>query len=142
MPKPLILIAEDFSDGREMIAEYLRFEGFDVLEAVDGEQALELARKHHPGVILMDLSMPTLDGWEATRLLKRDPATRDIVVIALTAHALKHEEDSARAAGCDGFLTKPTDLYTLADTLHRVLEKGPGALNSARSKRAKRRAAV
>jgi two-component system cell cycle response regulator DivK len=111
-----------------MVAEYLAFRGFAVQQAPNGSEALALARKELPRIILMDLSMPGVDGWEATRQLKADPKTRDAIVIALTAHALTPDEQTARNAGCDGFLAKPFDLSSLADNLERVMVEGLDAL--------------
>jgi CheY-like chemotaxis protein len=123
-----ILVVDDFADGREMVAEYLEFRGFAVRQAHTGGEALQLARVDLPKIILMDLSMPGVDGWEATRQLKADPQTKDVIVIALTAHALAHDEQKARDAGCDAFIPKPFDLSALADGLERVLAGGRRAL--------------
>ena len=98
---PLVLIVDDFEDNREMYAQYLRFHGYDVAEADNGQEALRQASGLRPDVIVMDLSLPGMDGWEATRRLKQDAATRDIPVIALTGHALTGSEHTAREAGCD-----------------------------------------
>jgi len=111
-----------------MVAEYLAFRGFAVKQAPNGSTALELARKELPRIILMDLSMPGVDGWEATRQLKADPNTREAIVIALTAHALTPDEQNARNAGCDGFVAKPFDLSSLADSLEKVMLQGRPAL--------------
>ena len=119
---PLVLVVDDFKDGREMYAEYLSHVGFRVAEAGDGEEAVEKARELRPDVVLMDLSLPGMDGWEATRLLKADPLTRGIRVVALTAHALSSYADSARAAGCDGVVTKPCLPPDLAAEVRRQLE--------------------
>src|SRR5438045_6834404 len=99
--KPSILVVDDAEDGREMLVEYLAFRGFHVVEAQNGTEAIEVARRVRPHVILMDLSMPVVDGWEATRQLKADPLTKDIIIIAVTAHAFPREQEAARAAGCD-----------------------------------------
>jgi two-component system cell cycle response regulator DivK len=107
-----------------MVAEYLRFRGFAVRQAASGSAALKIARHQLPKVILMDLSMPEVDGWEATRQLKADPKTREAIVIAVTAHALSPDEQKARDAGCDGFIAKPFDLSVLADGLERVMVLG------------------
>jgi two-component system cell cycle response regulator DivK len=104
---PLILLVEDFDDAREMYKEYLTFAGFRVETASDGHEAVHKARTLAPDLILMDLSLPGLDGWEATRLLKNDPATAHLVIVALSAHALAAEGNRAREAGCDGFIAKP-----------------------------------
>jgi CheY-like chemotaxis protein len=106
-PKPLILIIEDFDDARDMYREYLEFSGFRVETARDGREGIEKARATRPDLVLMDLSLPGIDGWEATRTLKQDPATKDLLIIALSAHALAAEGQRARDAGCDGFIAKP-----------------------------------
>ena len=106
-PDPLILVVEDFDDAREMYRDYLEFAGFRVETARDGREGIEKARAFQPDLILMDLSLPGIDGWEATRLLKAAPETRQIIIIALSAHALATEGERARAAGCDGFIAKP-----------------------------------
>lgn len=107
LARPLILLVEDFDDAREMYRDFLEFSGFAVDTARDGREALEKARALSPDLILMDLSLPGIDGWEATRILKRDPATAHLRIVALSAHALAPEGDRARAAGCDGFIAKP-----------------------------------
>jgi len=104
---PLVLIVDDFQDNREMYAMYLEHSGYRVAEAANGFEALERAFELLPDVVVMDLSLPGLDGWEATRRLKSDGRTRHIPVLALTSHALEGFSDGARAAGCDGFVTKP-----------------------------------
>jgi len=104
---PLILVVDDFEDNRAMYAEYLSYCGYAVEQACDGEEAVRLARELLPDVVVMDLSLPVLDGWEATRRLKADARTRCIPVIALTGHALAGHSRGAREAGCDAFLAKP-----------------------------------
>lgn len=104
---PVILVADDFDDNREMYSEYLEQVGFRVLEASDGRTAVEVARAELPAVILMDLSLPVVDGWEATRILKSDPNTRDIFIIAVTGYAEPASRLRATEAGCDAFITKP-----------------------------------
>jgi CheY-like chemotaxis protein len=104
---PLVLLVDDFQDNREMYAMYLDHCGLRVAEASNGHEALEQAFSLLPDLIVMDLSLPGLDGWEATRRLKADARTRHIPVLALTSHALEGFSDGARAAGCDGFVTKP-----------------------------------
>jgi CheY-like chemotaxis protein len=118
---PLILVVDDFEDAREMYAEYFAFCGFRTVEAATGQQALEVARTSRPDVILMDLSLPGMDGWEATRRLKADPGTRSIPVLAVTGHALNGFSDGARQAGCDGFITKPCLPERLVSEVCRVL---------------------
>lgn len=118
---PSVLVVDDFPDGREMVAEYLTFRGFSVLQAATGAEAITLARKHRPRLILMDLGMPGLDGWEATRQLKADSRTRSCVIVALTAHALTSQRASALSAGCDEVIAKPFDLSELAETVDRIV---------------------
>ena len=120
-PQPLVLVVDDFRDGREMYAEYLSQAGFRVAEARNGNEAVAQARSLKPDLILMDLSLPGMDGWEATRILKADPRTRHIRVIALTAHALASYAESALAAGCDGVVTKPCLPPDLAAEVRRQL---------------------
>jgi CheY-like chemotaxis protein len=113
-----------------MLTEYLAFRGFQVAEARHGAEAIEATRRVHPNIILMDLTMPAMDGWEATRQLKADPLTRAIIIIAVSAHAFASERASARDAGCDGFIAKPFDLAVLADVLERVLVEGRAGLDA------------
>src|SRR2546421_2891233 len=103
-----------------MLAEYLTYRGFAVREAIDGNEAIEVARRSRPRVILMDLTMRGVDGWTATRQLKADPSTKGIIIIAVTAHALEPNEATARRAGCDAFIAKPYDLTVLADALDKL----------------------
>jgi CheY-like chemotaxis protein len=112
-----------------MLSEYLAFRGFHVVEARDGAEAIEVTRAVRPHIILMDLTMPDMDGWEATRQLKADPLTREIIIIAVSAHAFAAEQASAREAGCDGFIAKPFDLPVLADVLERVMLNGRAGLD-------------
>ncbi|HEY7059176.1 MAG TPA: response regulator [Vicinamibacterales bacterium] len=105
--KPVILLVEDYADAREMYRDYLEYSGFEVHTAGDGHEAIVMAHRHHPDLILMDLSLPGLDGWEATRRLKANADTAHITIVALSAHALSAEGDRARLAGCDGFIAKP-----------------------------------
>jgi two-component system cell cycle response regulator DivK len=104
---PLVLIVDDFEDNRAMYVQFLTFAGFRVAEAENGAEALEQARTLHPDLIVMDLSLPVMDGWEATRRLKGDEGTRRIPVLALTGHALGGHSQRAKEAGCDAYLTKP-----------------------------------
>ncbi|MET0553237.1 MAG: response regulator [Vicinamibacteria bacterium] len=127
---PLVLIVDDFEDNREMYAQYLRFHGYEIAEADNGQEALKQAAALRPDVIVMDLSLPGMDGWEATRRLKQEPLTRDIPVIALTGHALTGSEHTAREAGCDRFLTKPCAPAVLGQEIRKVL---PGAVPEKRS---------
>ncbi len=104
---PLILLAEDFEDARELYRDYLEFSGFAVQTANNGQEAIDQALALQPDIILMDASMPALDGWQATRELKRNPATKHIPILALTAHAFDDARREAKDVGCDGFVTKP-----------------------------------
>ena len=116
-----ILVVEDDVIHREMVSRYLELAGYQVIAAGDGKQAVALSRSESPDLILMDLSLPRMDGWEATRRLKADAATARIPVIVLSAHAMNGDEDRARAAGCDDFLTKPIDETVLFQTIARHL---------------------
>lgn len=102
-----ILVVEDDPDNRRIVIKVLAVDGYRIVEATDGLEALSQAHAEHPDLILMDLALPNLDGWEATRRLKRDPQTRSIPVVALTAVAMRGDEEKARAAGCDDYLSKP-----------------------------------
>jgi two-component system cell cycle response regulator DivK len=102
-----ILVVEDDADNRRIVTKVLTVEGYTVIEAADGIEALAQARAERPDVILMDLALPNMDGWEATRQIKADPQLRHIPVIALTAFAMRGDEDQARAAGCDDYVSKP-----------------------------------
>ena len=110
---PKLLLAEDNELNRDMLSRRLQRRGYEVVVAPDGAQAIAMAKRETPDLILMDLSLPVVDGWEATRQLKADPATRAIPIVALTAHAMAGEEARARSAGCDDFDTKPVDLTRL-----------------------------
>jgi CheY-like chemotaxis protein len=102
-----ILLVEDNEDNRIIYATALRFAGYEVFEAITGTEGVQQARSQHPDLVLMDISVPELDGWEATAILKADPATKDIPIIAVTAHALPGDEERSLEAGCDGYLAKP-----------------------------------
>ncbi len=115
-----VLLVEDNEMNRDMLLRRLQRKGYDVLTALDGEEAITMTRQHQPQVVLMDMSLPVLDGWEATRRLKADPATRHIPVIALTAHALPAERDRALEAGCAAFETKPIDFPKLLAVMEAV----------------------
>jgi CheY-like chemotaxis protein len=118
---PLILVVDDYQDAREMYAEYLQFSGFRVAEARNGNEAVTQAFELRPDLILMDLSLPGMDGWEATRVLKADERTRHIPVVALTGHALAGASEGARKAGCDSFVTKPCLPDDLVVEVRRML---------------------
>jgi CheY-like chemotaxis protein len=119
---PLVLIVDDVQDNRTIYVLFLKFSGYRVAEAENGEDALEKATALLPDVIVMDLSLPVMDGWEATRRLKRDPRTKKIPVVALTGHALPEHARAARDAGCDLVITKPCLPDQLMDALRRILD--------------------
>ena len=123
---PLILVVDDYQDAREMYAEYLQFSGFRVAEAKNGNEAVEQAFALKPDLILMDLSLPGMDGWEATRRLKADDSTRRIPIVALTGHALAGASEGARKAGCDSFVTKPCLPDDLVVEVRRMLNSIKG----------------
>jgi len=133
--RPLVLLVEDYEDAREMYRDYLEFSGFRVETARDGHEALDKARSIHPDVILMDLSLPGLDGWEATRILKSSPETQGLRIIALSAHALGPEGERARVAGCDGFIAKPCLPADLVSELALFLKMPGVPVSQARSVR-------
>jgi CheY-like chemotaxis protein len=122
-----ILLVEDNEMNRDMLSRRLQRRGYDVVLAVDGEQGIAMAQTTAPDLILMDLSLPVLDGWEATRRLKADPATQHIRVIALTAHALPGDREQALAAGCDDYDTKPTEFPRLLAKIEALQPKEPRA---------------
>jgi CheY-like chemotaxis protein len=110
--------------NRDMLSRRLIRSGYEVVLAVDGERGVALAASGRPDVVLMDMGLPVLDGWEATRSLKADPATRETPVIALTAHAMAGDEKKAREAGCDDFDTKPVEFARLLSKIEGLLQKG------------------
>jgi len=114
-----ILVVEDDTDNRRIVIKVLTVEGYEVVEATDGIEALAQARAVQPDLILMDLALPNLDGWEATRRLKSDPATRAIPVVALTAIAMSGDEERARAAGCDDYIAKPARPMMIREVVKR-----------------------
>lgn len=116
-----LLLVEDNEMNRDMLSRRLIRRGYDVILAQDGQQGLEAAQKQAPDLILMDISLPLIDGWEATRRLKAAPATAHIPVVALTAHALSDDREKARLAGCDAYETKPIELPQLLETIDRLL---------------------
>jgi CheY-like chemotaxis protein len=118
-----ILIVEDVDYNRELLVQLLE-EDYRILTAADGAAGVETAARERPDLILMDLSLPVIDGWEATRRLKARPETEAIPIIALTAHAMQGDEDKARACGCDDYLTKPIDEDQLFAKLERFLGRG------------------
>jgi two-component system, cell cycle response regulator DivK len=116
-----ILLIEDDPDCRIIVRTYLEHVGFEVLEEGDGEAGVRRAREEAPDLILMDISLRGMDGWEATRMLKADPRTAPIPVIVLTAHALTQDQERSQEAGCDGYLTKPVDPQHVAREVRRTL---------------------
>lgn len=120
-PSPLVMVVDDFRDGRELVAEILVDAGLRTTEAADGLEALAKAATLLPDLILLDLTLPGVDGWELTRRLKADPATRRIPIIALTAHALQGPLERARAVGCDLVLTKPCAPDELVKQVQQLL---------------------
>ena len=123
----LILIADDDLDNREIAKEILEAHGYEVIIATNGLETLELARSRKPAAILMDMSMPKLDGWQATKMLKADPETKNIIVIAYTAHASRTDEARAMAGQCDDYISKPCHpnllLAKVKDWLERLRQK-------------------
>ena len=126
--RPRVLLVDDYPDAREMYAEYLEFSGFEVVEAENGMEALQRAVETSPDIILMDLSLPVMDGWEATRRLKADKRTAPIPVVALTGHALAGISEGAKKAGCDAFVTKPCLPEDLVKEIRKILD-APGTAN-------------
>ncbi len=120
-PRRRVLLVDDYADTREMYSEYLKFSGFDVVEAANGMEALERAIETLPDIILMDLSLPVMDGWEATRRLKADARTAGIPVVALTGHVLSEGFEGAAVAGCAAFVTKPCLPEDLLTEIRSVL---------------------
>jgi CheY-like chemotaxis protein len=120
---PRILLVEDNEMNRDMLSRRLQRKGYEVLIAVDGEAGVTMAASERPGLILMDMSLPTVDGWEATRRIKRLPETASIPIIALTAHAMAGDRDKAIEAGCDDYDSKPVDFERLLGKMQALLRK-------------------
>jgi CheY-like chemotaxis protein len=118
-----ILLVEDNEMNRDMLSRRLERKGYGVVMAVDGQQAIDMARSEAPALILMDMSLPVIDGWEATRRIKADDATQAIPIIALTAHAMQGDEEKAKQAGCDDFDTKPVELPRLLEKIEAQLKR-------------------
>lgn len=118
-----ILLVEDNEMNRDMLSRRLARRGYEMLVAEDGEQGCEMALRERPDLVLMDLSLPVIDGWEAVRRIKSDADGANIPVIALTAHALAEDRDSALAAGCDDFDTKPVEFQRLLEKMESLLSK-------------------
>ena len=130
--RPRVLLVDDYPDAREMYSEYLEFSGFDVVEAGNGMEALQRAVDTTPDIILMDLSLPVMDGWEATRRLKADQRTKAIPVVALTGHALAGISEGAKQAGCDAFVTKPCLPEDLVREIRKILDRPSSSTAKAR----------
>jgi two-component system, cell cycle response regulator DivK len=122
-----LLLVEDNEDNRIIYSTVLRHTGYEVIEALDGVQAVELARSRRPDLILMDISIPEIDGWEATKILRQDPATRDIPIIALTAHALADDRERASAVGFTAYLAKPIEPRAVVAEVRRWIGTRAGA---------------
>ena len=122
-----ILYVEDNEDNIYMLSRRLKRKGYEIIVARDGAEGVAAARAERPALILMDLNLPVLDGWQATRRLKDDPETREIPVIALSAHAMENDREDALAAGCDDFDTKPVELGRLLEKIARLLPEAPPA---------------
>lgn len=120
---PRILVVEDNEMNRDMLTRRLKRKGYDILSAEDGQEGIELAGAHSPDLILMDLSLPVVDGWEATRRLKSAPATQSIPIIALTAHAMSGDREKAMDAGCDDYDTKPVEMPRLLEKIETLLAR-------------------
>ena len=116
-PSKKILIVEDNQDNRELLIKILKVKGFRIIEAVDGEDALQKVSVERPDLILMDISIPKIDGYEVTRRLKNQPDFQNIPIIALTAHAMKGDREKASKAGCDGYITKPINIRELPNQI-------------------------
>ena len=127
---PRILLVEDNEMNRDMLSRRLARKGFDVVLAVDGQSGVEMTQSLTPDLVLMDMSLPVLDGWEATRRLKADLTTQSIPVIALTAHAMSSDRDKALEAGCDDYDTKPIDLPRLLGKIEALLNSTRTAFQS------------
>src|SRR5262245_44597348 len=123
MHMPKVLLVEDNADNRDALARLLQRKGYEVLLAVDGQQGVKVASAETPDLILMDMSLPVLDGWEATRQLKDEPVTRVIPVIALTSHAMAGDRERAMEAGCDDYDTKPIEFPRLLTKIESLLKK-------------------
>jgi two-component system cell cycle response regulator DivK len=122
-----VLLVEDNEDNRIVYSTILRHFGYTVTEALNGEEGISKARAEKPDLILMDISIPIIDGWEATQVLKHDPATNDIPIIALTAHALASDREKAMEVGCDGYLAKPCEPRAVVAEVQRFLGRDNGS---------------
>ena len=118
-----ILLVEDNEMNRDMLSRRLERKGYAIVIATDGQQAVDMATADPPALILMDMSLPVLDGWEASRRIKGDERTKNIPIVALTAHAMQGDEQKAREAGCDDYDTKPVELTRLLEKMEKLLKK-------------------
>ena len=123
---PKILVVEDNEMNRDMLSRRLQRRGYEVIVAVDGEDGVNKAQSELPDMVLMDMDLPVLDGWAATRQLKASPDTQSIPVIALTAHAMAGDREKAMDAGCDDYDTKPVEFSRLVEKMEKLLGKGAG----------------
>jgi len=121
-----ILLVEDNEDNRDMLSRRLEMNGYDVVVAVDGEEGVAMAASEAPDLILMDMSLPLMDGWEATRRIKADPQTNNIPVIAFTANAMAGDREKALAAGCDDYDTKPVEMQRLLGKMEFLISEKEG----------------
>ena len=122
MPDYTVLIVEDNEKNMKVFRDLMQIHGHRTLEARDGPTGLEMAREHLPDLILMDIQMPVMDGYEVTQRLKADEATKGILIVAVTSYAMTGEEDKAREAGCDAYISKPIDIRNLIETVKRLLQ--------------------
>ncbi len=118
-----ILVVDDNQDSRELVVKILKNRGYQMIEAVDGEEALEKAIAENPDLILLDISIPKIDGYEVTRRLKSQIKFKDTPIIALTAHAMKGDREKALEAGCEGHISKPIDIHELPDQIKSYLKE-------------------
>jgi CheY-like chemotaxis protein len=130
---PRILLVEDNEMNRDMLSRRLQRRGFEVMIAVDGQSGIEMAQAESPDLILMDMSLPVIDGWEATRALKTMEATRHIPVIALTAHAMSTDRDKALESGCDDYDTKPIEFSRLLGKMETLIGRGDGTSSATKT---------
>jgi len=129
-PRHTVLLVEDNDDSRIIYATALRFGGYTVIEAITGTEGVRLAREHLPDLVLMDISLPELDGWEATAIIKADPRTRHIPIVAVTAHVLPGDQLRSETAGCDAYLTKPISPALLVGEVDRRVGRAEASYRS------------
>ena len=120
-----ILLVEDNKLNRDMLSRRLERKGFHVIVAEDGKKGVEMTRREKPDLVLMDMNMPEMDGWNATKTIRQDEQSKDIPVIALTSHAMTGDRERALESGCDEYESKPIDFSTLLDKIHQLLPKNP-----------------